>query len=576
MHLRKQKTKDGRIYLSIVQGYYVDGKSRSKSIKSLGYVDVLEKDYPDPIAHFQAEVERMNAQAKANNAPIEVTFYPSKKIDKRACHTLELGACVPGAYFYKDLGIWDFFEKKRTARKFNYDPCRILELLVWNRIAHPSSKKGAWEAKEKFPRKCDFSLDDIYRCLTYLNDNADALVEHINKAYESMRGPRNKSLFYYDVTNYYFEIENDDDFRRHGVSKEHRLTPIVQMGLLLDTDGIPYNYEIFPGNQNDMTTMLPVMKKARIRQDESRVVMVADKGLNTSNNIAAIICDGNGFIISQSVRKATKTLQAWVLDDKGYEKNESETFKIKSRISEKKVVVAGFDGKDKTEKVTVKEIAFWSRDFFERARYERARVIEKSSAAIERGDASTWATRSSVKYAKDVPFVKDTGEVAEHNWILDTEKIDADAVLDGYYCIITSEVEMADRDVIDAYRGLWRIEESFRILKSDFDARPVFVSREDHIRAHFLICYIALFIMRLMQKDTKWACIDKAKCGFSAKEISNALSQVVGHNLDSNLWYFDYRSDLTDALAKAVGVDLSRQVLRKSDVTKIMAETRKK
>lgn len=579
MFIKKQKRKNGRVYLSVVQGYRdAEGRSRSKHVRSLGYLDELEKAYDDPIAHFQAGLDEENEAAKALAAPLIVKLSRDKRIDRRADGRVEMGAAVPSAYFNRDLGIWDFFERKRTARKSDFDPCRILELLVWNRLSDPASKKAAWEGRGRFPRECDFSLDDVYRSLDYLNANADALVKRMNASLEQARGPRDRARLYYDVTNYYFEVENEDPgeegLRKRGVCKENRPNPIVQMGLLLDGEGIPLDYDIFPGNRNDMTTLLPVMKKAGLRPKggiddpgRDRVIMVADKGLNTSDNIAACTLDGNGFILSQSVRRATKKLKGWVMDEAGYEETDSGRFKVKSRISDKAVHVTGEDGRKRKVMVPVKEVAFWSRDFFERARYERARVIEKSRAAIARGDMSGAASRSSVKYAKDKPVVKATGERADHNWVLDEDKIAADEAMDGYYCIITSEQEMADRDIIDAYRGLWRVEESFRVLKSDFDARPVYVSRDEHIRAHFLVCYVALLIMRLIQKDVGQ--------GHSAAEISGALHDMVGHHLDANVYHFDYRTDLTDALCAAVGIDLSREVMTKDQMNKVMSSVKK-
>ena len=358
MYLRKSKKPNGRTYLTIVQGYRdEDGKNRARTVKSLGYVDALEAELDDPVAHFEEECRRMTAEAA------------------RAEGRVELGAAVPSAYLHRDLGIWSFFERKRTSRGFSYDPCRILELLVWDRIAHPSSKHAAWEARERFPRKCGFAADDVCRCLTYLDASADALVSAMNASLEKSRGPRDTSCLYYDVTNYYFECAEENGFRMRGVSKEHRPSPIVQMGLFLDSDGLPLGYELFPGNRNDMTTLLPAMSKAGVRDlpRGERVVVVADKGLNTSANIAACVLDGNGYIFSQSVRKATKGLESWVLDDEGYEGNASGSFKLKSRISEKAVYAAGGDGKRRRVMVPVKEAAFWSRDYLERSRRERER-----------------------------------------------------------------------------------------------------------------------------------------------------------------------------------------------------------
>ena len=570
MYLRKSKKPNGRTYLTIVQGYRdADGKNKARTVKSLGYVDDLEAEFGDPIGHFEEECRRMTAEAARAEAPIAVEFTASKKIDKRAEGRVELGAAVPSAYLHRDLGIWSFFERKRTARGFAFDPCRVLELLVWDRIAHPSSKLAAWQARGRFPRKCDFAADDVYRCLTYLDGNADALVGHMNASLEAARGPRDATCLYYDVTNYYFECEGEDGFRMRGVSKEHRPNPIVQMGLFLDSDGIPLDYELFPGNRNDMTTLLPAMSKAGVRDLPwgRRAIVVADKGLNTSANIAACVLDGNGYIFSQSVRKATKGLKSWVLDDAGYEENASGSFKLKSRISEKAVYVAGEDGARHRVMVPVKEVAFWSRDYLERSRRERAKVVEKSRAAVARGDLSSAAAKTSVRYAKDVPVVRETGEAADHNWVIDEDRIAADEAMDGYYCIVTSEQDMDDREVIDAYRGLWRIEESFRVMKGDFDARPVYCSTESHIRAHFLVCYVALLAMRLMQLDTGRR--------YSAAQISEALAGVTGHLMDRNLYLFDYRTNLTDELAEAVGIDLSRQVLTRGQIRSIMADVKK-
>ena len=578
LFVKRQKRKDGRVYLSVVEGYRgEDGKVKTRHVRSLGYLDELEGLYDDPVAHFRAEVAAENEAARAEAAPITVTLHPLQRIDKRAEGRIDMGAAVPSAYFHRELGIRDFFERRRTSRGFSYDPCRILELLTWNRVSEPGSKAAAFAAKDRFPRKCGFTLDDVYRSLDYLAANADGLVKHMNGSIEEARGPRDRTRLYYDVTNYYFETDGEDEegLRKKGVSKEHRPEAIVQMGLLLDAEGMPLDYELFPGNVNDMSTMLPMMKKAGLRgagnPGGERVVVVADKGLNTSSNIAACTLDGTGFVFSQSVRRATRKLKEWVLDGAGYAESGSGRFKVKSRIADKAVHVTGEDGKRRRVMVPVKEVAFWSRDFCERARRERAKVIEKSKAAIARGDMSSAVARSSAKYAKDVPVVKATGEKAQHNWVLDEARIAEDAKMDGYYCIITSEQEWPERDVIEAYRGLSRVEESFRVLKGTMDARPVYVWTRDHIEAHFLVCYVALLEMRLMQADVERATGSRP----SAEAVSEALRNMTGRRLDANVYHFDYRTDLTDALCSCVGIDLSRQVMTKSQMNNVMSVVKK-
>lgn len=573
VYLRKSKKKNGRVYLTIVEGYRDDrGKNMTRTIESLGYVDDFERQgIKDPIAHFTDECARRNEEKRAERAPVIAKIPPLQKIDKRDGEAqVELGAAVTDSYLNRDLGLFSFFERRRTARRASFDPYRILELLVWDRTAHPSSKKGAWERRGLFPRKCAFSLDDTYRALTYFEERSRELVAHINGSLESLRGPRDRTRLYYDVTNYFFEVEDEDGFRMHGVSKENRKSPIVQMGLFLDADGIPLDYALFPGNVPDVSTLAPAMDRAGVR-DAGHVVVVADKGLNASANIARCVLDRNGFVFSQSVRGADAELKAWVTSDAGYAANETGSFKIKSRQAEKAVYVTGVDGRRRRVKVPVKQVAFWSRDFAERSRHERAKVIEKSVRSLERGDAGRALGRSSARYAKATPIDAETGEVETLVWTLDADAVERDARYDGYYCIVTSEVDMADGEIIDAYRGLWKIEESFRVIKGDLGARPVFCSTEAHIKAHFLICFIALLVMRLMQADVEKATGARP----SASAIQEALANIVGHRLDANHWLFDYRTDLTDALGEAVGVDLSRRVLSKGQVRDIMASVRK-
>ena len=583
MYIRKQKRKDGRVYLSVVEAYRTpEGKARSRHVRSLGYLDELEREYDDPIARFQAEVDAENEAARAESAPVTVTLRPMRGIDRRAEGRVEMGAAVPSAYLHRDLGIWDFFERRRTSRRLSCDPCRTLGPLVWNRISDPGPRSAAWESRKRFPRRCGFTLADTYRCLDHLADVSDALVRHMNASLEEARGPRDRSRLYYDVTNYWFEIDGEDDgevegrgLRRKGVPKEHRPEAIVQTGLLIDRDGIPVDFQLFPGNASDMSTMVPMMDRAGLRKaddpDGERVVVVADKGLNTSADIARCTLDGNGFVLSQSVRKATGGLKSWVLDEAGYEASPSGDFRVKSRIADKAVYVAGEDGRRHRVMVPVKEVAFWSRDYYERSRHERAKVVERSRAAVERGDMSGVVARSAARYARDTPVVRETGEVAQHSWSVDEGRIAADEAMDGHCRVVTSEQEWSDREVIEAYRGLARIEESFRVLKGTLDARPVFVWTERHIRAHFLVCYVALTIIRLMQADVERGTGVRP----SAEAVANDLANMVGHRLDGNVYHFDYRTDLTDALCDAVGIDLSREAMTKSQMNGVMSQVKR-
>lgn len=564
MHLKKTKNPRGRIFLSICHSYRQEGRNKSKTVKSLGYLDALEKDYDDPIAHFTEVAHQMDERYKQAHATISLDFSPDKKVDKRVVSRKNAGYAVYSKEYHA-LDIDKFWRNRADKRPFKYDANAIFRLLVFNRLLCPGSKKAAFDSKDTFFDRCAFTLDDIYHALSFFCEYESDFKATLDASVARLR-PRNTTHVFYDVTNYYFEVEEEDDLRRRGVSKEHRPNPIVQMGLLMDGDGIPIDYEIFAGNTGDMLTLMPVMKGIRARHAGERMIVVADKGLNTSNNIASTILDGNGYVFSQSVRRATSELKDWVLDDTGYS-HDSENFKIKSRQSFKNVYVESDEGKKKTVRVPVKEVAFWSRDYAVRSQAERSKVIEKTTAALERGDMSSALSKTHIRYAKESLYVAETGEKATKSYDLDQHKIERDEALDGYYCIVTSEVDLTDTEVIDIYRGLWRIEETFKVTKSTLETRPVYVSREDHIRAHFMICYAALLIMRLIQADTNWK--------YSAQTIMNELGHLQCSNIKDNYWFFDYRSDITDELCQRAGIELNREIRTLKEIKDILSATRK-
>ena len=569
MYIKRYKRKNGRIYLAIVHGYRDKNKKPCcKTIKSLGYLDDLQKLYDDPIAHFEEEIARMEAEQAEKTRKVTFEMSLDEKIDKRTEQKIHIGAAVVLQYLHH-MGVDRFFDNKRSARNCNYDPCRVMELLVTNRICNPASKKSAWEERGSFPRKCSFELADVYRSLDYFDHYAKELVKHANDSIEKKWGKRNLENVYYDVTNYYFECDPDDEdgLRHDGVSKEHQPKPIVQMGLMIDSDGIPMSYDVFPGNTNDCLTMMPVIKNLKRERELERIIVVADKGLNTSDNIAACLLDGNGYVFSQSVRKADASLKRWVLDEAGYDKRDG--FKVKSKCADKTVTIRDKQGKViKKEEVAVRLVAFWSEDYAKRSAALRRKAVAKAQKMVSRRATYEHAKQfGAAKYVKEAFVDTATGDMPKSLIQLNQEAIDRDAMLDGYYCLVTSEEDKTPEEIIEIYRGLWRIEESFRVMKSDFDARPVYVSTEAHIKAHFLICYLSLVAMRLMQKDTK----NK----HSAKEIAKAIAEMQGVHLKENYYLFSYRTDLTDKLAKACKMDLANKLYSKKDIANIVAGIKK-
>ena len=566
MFLKQTKTRDGRIYLSVVEGYRQNGKTRQRTVEKIGYLDDLQEVHGDPIAHFRAYAAKLTEQKARDNAKVTIEFSPAEKIDARDGEPrIGLGS-IPLSFAYHGLQLDRFWAKKKNRAGLAFDPNAAFRMLAYERVLHPGSKRSAYSHAGELPDRCDFTLDHVYQALSFFAKHEEAFKAHMDAAVGKVCG-RDISTTYYDVTNYYFEVENEDDLRRYGVGKEHRPCPIVQMGLMMDKNGIPLDYELYPGSFADPKTLEPAFERVKGRHPGTRLVVVADKALNTSANIARTVANGDGFIFSQSVRKATKGLREWVLDERDYDASESGNFKMKSRQAYKPVKVKCADGGTRTERVEVQEVAFWSRNFAERSRHERAKVVEKSMRAVERGDVASARAKTPLRYINDTAYATESGEVVGHSYVLDEAKIAAEEAMDGYYCIVTSEVNMDEGEVIDAYRQLWRIEDTFRVTKSTLEARPVYVSTKDHIHAHFMTCYAALVIMRLLQAALGWK--------YSADEIAEALRSLVGYREDANWYLFSYRSELTDAIGDLIGIGLNRRRLTRGDIRQMLADSRK-
>jgi hypothetical protein len=511
----------------------------------------------------------MTAEKKADTQSVQIEIHPAQKIDKRTTNRKNIG-CAVVISKYSALGIERALRNHMRSSAARYDLNAVCRLLVCERVVAPGSKLAAWHNKERYFFRSNLTCDDIYRALDKLAEAKVSVLSAMNKAI-AKAGMRDMDCVYYDVTNYYFETDTEDELRRKGVSKEHRKDPIVQLGLLQDANGVPISYRTFSGNTPDCATLVPVLSEVKHNHGLERIVVVADKGLNCSQNIAAAIASGDGFVFSQSVRgtKSDAALRAWVLDEAGYV--HSEDFKRKSKQGHKTIHLKAddtADGKAKDVVADVKYVAFWSGDYERRSRHERAKAIEKARSLIANPGAYTKATsHGAAQYVKGLHFDKETGAVADGcKLVLDTEAISEAEKLDGYYLIVTSETGWDDNRVIDTYRELWRIEESFKVTKSDIKTRPVYLREEDHIEAHFLTCYIALVILRLLQCTSGLGC----DC------IREQIAAMSGTNMDANWWVFDHRTDESDALVDSVGLEeLKLKNMTTGKATKILAKAAK-
>ena len=427
----------------------------------------------------------------------------------------------------------------------------------------PASKKKTFENKDKylFPvTTCD-DLNDVYKTLDVLDENSKKIQNRMNTKIKNSSIGRVSNLTYYDVTNYYFEtMYGDDDvyeldenseivkdekgnpiivkkgFRKKGVSKENKKEPIVQMGLFIDNNGIPVSHKLFPGNTQDKTTFKNVLENDVDEMDLGRLVVVADNGMNTQENKYLITEKGNGYIVSKSVKKSWKKIGPWALENDSYTeiKNKSGevVFKYKSRINEIELTYKNEDGTKSKKTIKEKEIIYWSKKHYEKELHQNKKFIEYLESCKEHPDKLKDKQRKSQEFIKTVDIDKETGEIIHPEKIIVflDDKLKKYKETMGFYSIVTSEIDEDDKEVINRYHGLSRIEDSFRIIKSDLEGRPIYVWLEEHIKAHFLICFIALTIIRIIQykilkyENKSTLNVDGWEQGITADKLKYALN----------------------------------------------------
>ena len=572
MFLKKTPNKSGRINLAIVDGYYdkATKKTKHKVIESLGYLDELEKQYDDPIDYFTKRAKKLTEEKKARQAPINFTFYDSDRLCVGDNLRKNFGYAALSK-IYHELELDKFLNNRQRHTKESYDANTILKMLVYSRILAPASKKSSFDHREMFFEKTNYSLDDVYRCLSFLNKHKETIQVWINDKIKENYG-RDTSLIYYDVTNYYFETDEQNDFLRKGVSKEHRPNPIVQMGLFMDNNAIPITYELFAGNTNDCLTYRPNFGRIKKQFNLGRVISVADKGMTTGDNIWYTINTPahDGYVFSMSIRGAEKSMKKYVLDDDGYVWLGKE-YKRKSRKYPRTIQVTSTSGKKIKKQVDEKQIVFWSEKYAKRAKAEREATLAKARDLAANPGSYTRATSyGAAKYIKKVDYDKDTGEILTASSILDIDEdlIREEEALDGYYMLLTSEMDTPDDKIIDMYRGLWRIEESFKITKSELEARPVYVWTREHIEAHFLTCFVALTISRILEM--------KLEHKYSAGRIIDSLSRAECSLLQQNYYVFDYYDEVLKDIGNVTNIDFSKRIRTLGEIKQVIADSKKK
>ncbi len=619
------KNKDGRILMYFVEGYRENGKVKQRTIERIGYVDEFTHLYKDPIAHFKQVAKERTKEKKEQNKPVVIELRPEailpfdENTGSYDC-IKNIGYAAISKIFHT-LGIHKFLDDRRKYLDLSYNLTSVMKLLVYERILEPGSKRAAWMNKDKYFDKMDFDLNAVYRSLSILNGYKDDLLQHLHKQMVQLYD-RDSTLLFYDVTNYYFEIDNEDSFRRKGMSKEHRPNPIVQMGLFMDDKGFPVTYDLFAGNTNDCKTFTPMSEKVREQLDMDHLIFVADKGMMSGTNIADVITNHNGYIFSKSVRGASEALKNTVRDLSGYVRfdergRELDSFDTDTPVSfmykvvdeVKDTYVLNADGNKKSVKgVGHYQIIYWSAKYAQRAKMDRQAAVEKALVASHSHSKDVIDNNHGKnKYLKTQVYDKKTNthlETYDAKTVFDFEKLEEDESLDGFYIIetnviglrenvdarghATGEIEssfdqksrwlhkegmlqlnrvVTPRDIIDMYHGLWKIEQTFRVTKSELDARPVYVSKEERIHSHFLTCFISLLIVRILEHELNHE--------FSSEQIITSLRKANVVELNSTTFKTIYYSKVLKKIKDVIGIDYGRNVYSRLAIRKMLATTKK-
>lgn len=591
LFIKKYKTSNGKTHCSIVDGYRINGKVKHKTIVNYGYLEDLSSLHSDPLKFLDDELVILKKEFETK---ITTTFDISKDNDFTD-DTFNIGYTYLKNKF-QDLDISSILKNKQYSTKIEYSLPKTCELLTYSRILNPGSIKYTYEHKNQFFEPFDLSLDDLYRSLKLMLDCKDDIFKSIWDNTKD-KYDRDASTSFYDCTNYYFEIEYDDEdikdengnlikkgIRKRGPEKNHRPDPIVEMGLLLDKQGIPISYNIFPGNTSEKETLIPEIHNIKRRHDIDKVIVVADRGLNCSENmykLSGLDLDKenrDGYIYGQSIRGADQEFKDWVLkddyiidkitDDDGNEI----IFKHKSRIYPKKMYITRDDkgltkaGNTKKQTITVdqKQMVYYSQKYADKQKRDRQMVIEKAKDLIKNPGSYTRATSyGAAGYVNNIKFDKETGVVSNSSELsINQSKIDEEEKLDGYYSIVTSEENLSDLELRNIYKGLSKIEETFKITKSEFDARPINVRLEDHIDAHFLICFISLVIIRLLQYDIN-----------NKYTIKNILEKIknfkVTHETGNLYKFIGYKPEI-QYLNRKLNINMDKKYDTRENIKKIL------
>lgn len=574
MNLIISKSKNSKS-LYIQKSFRKNGKSTSKVVKKLGTMEELlpkhNNSEDEVIAWGKKIAKKMTEEEKRDKDIVLISLSQSKLLEPMKQTSYNGGYLFLQDIFHS-LKLDKICRDIQDEYKFEYDLADVLSRLIYSRIIYPSSKLSAFEDSKNFIEQPTFELHDIYRSLDVLAEKCDTIQEFL---YENSKKVvnRNTSVLYYDCTNYFFEIEEERGNCSYGKSKEHRSLPIIQMGLLMDGNGFPLSFVIFPGNENEQPSLIPVEKKIIKDFGITKFVVCTDAGLASKENREFNIQKNCSYIVTQSLKKIKKHIKDWALNPEGWSKGDSTGLDISS------VMKAVDDGETFEDGIWYKErwinengieqriIVSFSPKYRAYQRYIRSRQIERARKSAESNKKTTTKNPNSPSRFLDEVRYTDNGEVADNvEVVVNDGRIAEEEKYDGFYAVCTT-LEDDIKDIIKVNKRRWEIEESFKIMKSEFKARPVYLQKDNRIEAHFLTCFIALMFIRILE--------NKTGNKLTIEKLIDTLREYNFYHYEGSGYVPTYiRNDATDILHEAFGFRTDYQINGEKNMKKIIKNTK--
>lgn len=574
MRVTTSKSKNAESFY-ISKGYVNDkGVSTSVIIRKLGTLkDLLPEHGPtrDDVmvwAKEQARIETLKYKREKEEKQIKLTFHADRPLDYDKQVFYRGGYLFLQSIYYQ-LQINKICRKLKQKHKFKYDINAILSDMIYARILEPRSKRSSYKAASEFLEKPSYKLHDVYRALDVLGAECDLIQAELYKNSHFL-GARNDKVLYYDCSNYYFEIEQEDGNKKYGKSKEHRPNPIIQMGLFMDGDGIPLAFSTFAGNANEQTSLKPLEKKILGEFGCQKFIYCSDAGLGSESIREYNHMGERAYIVTQSIKKLKKEEKEWALDPQGFKKVSDDTPVDITKLNSNDKGLYYKDEPYTTKKLHQRLIITYSPKYAAYQRTIRDKQVERAQKMLDSGN-----TKKNRKNPNDpARFIEKTavtpeGEAADIKYSLDENKITEETLYDGLYAVCTDLLDDNVADILKVSEGRWQIEECFRIMKTDFSARPVYLQDENRIQAHFLIYFLALTIYRFLEKkmDLKYTC----------EELLETLKAINFAEIQEQGYIPLYKREaITDDLHEACGFRTDYQFITKSKMRTIQKKSKRK